>query len=214
MTYHPCWSSITLQLNRGGELGRCAAADADGGGPRGGGGPHRAALGRPLHRAGPLEGRARVGGQLPGVCCVCMLVLDMWRWIEPGLECVLRSDTGAQWGGPQVEPWGHWEVRGRDEGFDVLVEATCDRPGTALRAPTAAKGLSPICRDTFYGKVLCGMLCQTFPLQASLPLSLCCAKMAPAVLRWLTGAFTIPINLLGSQQSTARLCSGSTAIEI
>ena len=74
-----------------------------------------------------------------------------------------------------MEPWGRWEVRGRNEEFDILVEATCDRPGTALRAPTAAKGLSPICRDTFYGKVLCGLLCQSFPPQAPLPLCHCAA---------------------------------------
>ncbi len=65
-----------------------------------------------------------------------------------------------------MEPWGHWKVRGRNDEFEVLVEATCNRPGTALRAPTAAKGLSPICRDTFFGKVLCGVY--AFPRRSKL----------------------------------------------
>lgn len=35
----------------------------------------------------------------------------------------------------------------------VRVEATCDQSGTPLRAPTANSGLSPLCKDSFYGKV-------------------------------------------------------------
>ena len=64
--------------------------------------------------------------------------------------------------------WGYWialiglpkarmEVRlqvSADNGrHRVAVEATCDLPGTPLRAPTADSGLSPLCKDSFYGKV-------------------------------------------------------------
>ena len=46
----------------------------------------------------------------------------------------------------------------------VLVEATCERPGTPLRAPTADSGLSPLCKDSFYGKVCCASLSITSSL--------------------------------------------------
>ena len=53
----------------------------------------------------------------------------------------------------EVEPWGSWSVFAENAEHRVSVEATCDRPGSPLRAPTANQGLSPFCRDSFYGKV-------------------------------------------------------------
>ena len=55
-----------------------------------------------------------------------------------------------QW---DVEPWGSWRVWARNEEYEGLVEATCDSPGTPLRAPTAERGLDVYCRDSFFGKV-------------------------------------------------------------
>ncbi len=56
----------------------------------------------------------------------------------------------VQW---DVEPWGSWRVWARNEDYEGLVEATCDSPGTPLRAPTADRGLDVYCRDSFFGKV-------------------------------------------------------------
>lgn len=56
----------------------------------------------------------------------------------------------VQW---DVEPWGSWRVWARNEEYEGLVEATCDSPGTPLRAPTADRGLDVYCRDSFFGKV-------------------------------------------------------------
>lgn len=52
----------------------------------------------------------------------------------------------------EVAPWGSWKVAASNETHRVLVEATCDQPGTPLRAPTADNGLSPLCKDSFFGK--------------------------------------------------------------
>ena len=56
----------------------------------------------------------------------------------------------VQW---DVEPWGSWRVWARNEEYEGLVEATCESPGTPLRAPTADRGLDVYCRDSFFGKV-------------------------------------------------------------
>lgn len=53
----------------------------------------------------------------------------------------------------QVEPWGSWRIWARNEEFEALVEASCDQPGTPLRAPTPSEGLQPACRDSFAGQV-------------------------------------------------------------
>ena len=55
----------------------------------------------------------------------------------------------AQW---EVQPWGRWRVWGRSGQYEALVEATCDEPGTPLRAPTADAGLDVFCRDSFFGQ--------------------------------------------------------------
>ena len=52
----------------------------------------------------------------------------------------------------EVAPWGRWRVFARSAGYEALVEATCARPGTPLRAPTATDGLAPFCRDSFHGQ--------------------------------------------------------------
>ena len=42
---------------------------------------------------------------------------------------------------------------GRSDAYEAVIEATCDRPGTRLRAPTPDMGLSPFCTDSFFGKL-------------------------------------------------------------
>lgn len=53
----------------------------------------------------------------------------------------------------QVDPWGKWQVIARNKEYEAMLEATCDSSGTPLRAPTPKDGFSPICRDSFNGKV-------------------------------------------------------------
>eukprot|EP00873_Tetraselmis_striata_P022254 jgi/Tetstr1/442518/TSEL_030616.t1 len=54
----------------------------------------------------------------------------------------------VQWA---IEPWGSWKIWGRSDKYEALVEASTDKPGTPLRAPTPDEGLAPFCRDTFAG---------------------------------------------------------------
>ncbi len=51
-----------------------------------------------------------------------------------------------------MEPWGSWRVWARSAEYEALLEATCDAPGTPLRAPTPEAGLDVFCRDSFFGK--------------------------------------------------------------
>ncbi|KAK9835048.1 hypothetical protein WJX81_007145 [Elliptochloris bilobata] len=53
----------------------------------------------------------------------------------------------------EVAPWGSWRIFARSSAYEALVEATCERSGTPLRAPTATDGLAPFCRDSFNGQV-------------------------------------------------------------
>lgn len=46
-----------------------------------------------------------------------------------------------------------WSLTGRSDEFEASVTATCSGDGTALRAPTAERGLAPACRDSFSGSV-------------------------------------------------------------
>jgi len=51
-----------------------------------------------------------------------------------------------------VDPWGRWLLRASNPQYEALLEATCSpSAGTPLRAPTAAQGLAPFCKDTFAG---------------------------------------------------------------
>ena len=53
-----------------------------------------------------------------------------------------------------VSPWGSWRVRGCSASHEVEVVASCaPGDGTALRAPTATRGLAAACRDTFAGQL-------------------------------------------------------------
>lgn len=53
-----------------------------------------------------------------------------------------------------VSPWGSWHISARGKTHEAVVHATAeDDSGTALRAPTINNGLTPFCRDSFYGKV-------------------------------------------------------------
>lgn len=55
--------------------------------------------------------------------------------------------------GWDVDPWGRWRITAASAEFEAEVEATCDAPGTPLRAPTIDQGLTPFCRDSFAGTV-------------------------------------------------------------
>lgn len=52
----------------------------------------------------------------------------------------------------QVSPWGEWYMQAQTPQYGVELVATCDRPGTPLRAPTQ-KGLIFTCRDTMHGRL-------------------------------------------------------------
>ncbi|PSC72651.1 Tocopherol chloroplastic [Micractinium conductrix] len=51
-----------------------------------------------------------------------------------------------------VDPWGRWRITARNGEHEAVVEATCEFPGTPLRAPTIDQGLTPFCRDSFCGQ--------------------------------------------------------------
>lgn len=42
---------------------------------------------------------------------------------------------------------------GRSAEYEAEIEATCDVPGTRLRAPTPDMGLAPFCTDSFSGQL-------------------------------------------------------------
>ena len=68
------------------------------------------------------------------------------------VSCVVSREQlqGVHQDGQNTEmPLQVWAVNGTHK---VKVEATCDRSGTPLRAPTADSGLSPLCKDSFHGK--------------------------------------------------------------
>jgi Tocopherol cyclase len=46
-----------------------------------------------------------------------------------------------------------WSISARTDDYEAVLEATCDEPGTPLRAPTAKEGLAPFCKDSFFGRV-------------------------------------------------------------
>eukprot|EP00195_Chlamydomonas_chlamydogama_P014697 CAMPEP_0202899352 /NCGR_PEP_ID=MMETSP1392-20130828/7616_1 /ASSEMBLY_ACC=CAM_ASM_000868 /TAXON_ID=225041 /ORGANISM="Chlamydomonas chlamydogama, Strain SAG 11-48b" /LENGTH=470 /DNA_ID=CAMNT_0049585515 /DNA_START=249 /DNA_END=1661 /DNA_ORIENTATION=+ len=51
-----------------------------------------------------------------------------------------------------VDPWGRWWMRARNDRYEAVVEASCaPNAGMVLRAPTIAQGLAPFCKDTFFG---------------------------------------------------------------
>ncbi len=52
----------------------------------------------------------------------------------------------------EVFPWGHWQMQAETTEYIVELMATCDRPGTPLRAPTQ-DGLIFVCRDTMQGRL-------------------------------------------------------------
>lgn len=57
-----------------------------------------------------------------------------------------------------VDPWGRWNVKAEIKDYRVEVNATCDRPGTPLRAPTQNQGFSPQCKDSFFGQASYSLL--------------------------------------------------------
>ena len=61
------------------------------------------------------------------------------------------KDGNVRW---SVAPWGKWHIEAANDQYEATIKATC-RPsdGTPLRAPTAALGLAPFCRDSFGGVV-------------------------------------------------------------
>ncbi|MGB3493484.1 MAG: tocopherol cyclase family protein [Elainellaceae cyanobacterium] len=50
-----------------------------------------------------------------------------------------------------IAPWGSWHMTAENARYRVELTATCDRPGTPLRAPTL-DGLTFCCRDTMTGQ--------------------------------------------------------------
>ena len=46
-----------------------------------------------------------------------------------------------------------WSVVGRSAEYEAVIEATCEVPGTRLRAPTPDMGLAPFCTDSFSGQL-------------------------------------------------------------
>ncbi len=50
----------------------------------------------------------------------------------------------------EIHPWGNWRMWAQQADYEIELTATTDRPGTMLRAPTAA-GLIFACRDTMRG---------------------------------------------------------------
>ena len=51
-----------------------------------------------------------------------------------------------------IYPWGTWKMWATNREYEVELTATCDRPGTPLRAPTY-DGLVFCCRDTMQGSL-------------------------------------------------------------
>jgi tocopherol cyclase len=51
-----------------------------------------------------------------------------------------------------VTPWGEWSMQAHNHSYAIEVQASCDRPGTPLRAPTQ-NGLIYVCKDTMQGRV-------------------------------------------------------------
>ncbi|MEB3212832.1 MAG: tocopherol cyclase family protein [Leptolyngbyaceae bacterium] len=51
-----------------------------------------------------------------------------------------------------IHPWGEWRMWAANDKYEVELSATCDRPGTPLRAPTY-DGLVFCCRDTMQGRL-------------------------------------------------------------
>jgi tocopherol cyclase len=52
----------------------------------------------------------------------------------------------------EIDPWGYWQMTAQSGDREVTLTGKTDRPGTPLRAPTAA-GLVFCCRDTMAGEV-------------------------------------------------------------
>jgi tocopherol cyclase len=77
---------------------------------------------------------------------------------EVGMVCIHYNGTFYQavpWNGQMewdVDPWGRWVLTGRctsgDRLFESQISATCDAPGTVLRAPTQ-QGMKLACKDSF-----------------------------------------------------------------
>ena len=47
--------------------------------------------------------------------------------------------------------WGKWRFAGKNDEYEAVAEATCNKDGQVLRAPTGATGLIPACKDSFAG---------------------------------------------------------------
>ncbi|KAL2612320.1 hypothetical protein R1flu_024012 [Riccia fluitans] len=52
-----------------------------------------------------------------------------------------------------IAPWGSWKISAENKQYKVRVDAVCDVPGVYLRCPTVERGLTPLCQDTFFGKL-------------------------------------------------------------
>ncbi|KAL3683399.1 hypothetical protein R1sor_001421 [Riccia sorocarpa] len=52
-----------------------------------------------------------------------------------------------------IAPWGSWKITAENKYYKVRLDAVSDVPGVNLRCPTVDKGLTPLCQDTFFGKL-------------------------------------------------------------
>jgi tocopherol cyclase len=53
----------------------------------------------------------------------------------------------------QVQPWGNWQIKGKNDHWEIELIGTSDRPGNLVRVPTQ-NGLQFRCRDTMNGKLM------------------------------------------------------------
>lgn len=60
-----------------------------------------------------------------------------------------RNNSQLSW---RVEPWGQWEMQGKNEKFMIIIKGTTEQSGNYVRVPTA-EGLQFKCRDTMQGNI-------------------------------------------------------------
>ncbi|MDH6059052.1 tocopherol cyclase family protein [Chrysosporum bergii ANA360D] len=82
----------------------------------------------------------------------------LW-WMESvamiGLHYQGKFYEFVPWNGTvewDIQPWGRWQMTGRNLDYEVKLTGITDLPGTPLRAPTA-NGFLFCCQDTMQGKL-------------------------------------------------------------
>ena len=86
-------------------------------------------------------------------CCLGPSTAQMECWVQGKFLELVPWNSQVSW---EVSPWGSWHISAKGKSHEAVVHATAEEDsGTALRAPTIDNGLTPFCRDSFYGKVSC-----------------------------------------------------------